>query len=216
MRLAAIVDLCDRRGRFLRFGRSFVGNEIVNQAVDDGPWAIADIAYLSIDKIVAQYGDDLVIGFPRINHSETTNGAGVEQNVAMHDLLFGQDANIERISVCARYVLAGTRPAVLGGTVSAKRPRDKAVECGADIRIMLRPFKGQMAADFIEFVFHRVSGNDFDVASDNSGRFIAGGDAVPGMRPEHHAVWLHVLKVARPNAAADAGSRIIRMWLPKL
>ena len=97
----------------------------MNQAVDDGPRAIADIAHLSVDEVVAKNGDYLVIGFPRINHSQTTDGAGVEQNVAMHDLLFGEDADVERISVCPRYILAGARPAALGDAVAAKRSRDQ-------------------------------------------------------------------------------------------
>ena len=73
--------------------------EIVDETADDVSRNLLDVRHHSVNGIALEYGDDLVISLVMVEKPETSDRAGIHDDVTVGHILLGEDADIQRVTV---------------------------------------------------------------------------------------------------------------------
>src|SRR3954469_25271947 len=114
------------------------------EPVDESGRSVGDVLDMPVADVGLQDGDDFVVSFVAVDHAETADRDGADNEVTVGGGSLGQDADVEGVAIAAD----GAAPDALFGEsrdrVAAERLRDEAVGRGAHAGETLRPIDAQM------------------------------------------------------------------------
>src|SRR5690554_4225407 len=100
----------------------------------------------------------------------------------MCNVLFGEDANIQGVTIAVDVLLAGFFGTKISHEVATISLGNKSIECGYNIGIFLRTINAKVSAYFVNLIFDGISWNYLNKAVYNIRRFFANVDTMPRVR----------------------------------
>src|SRR4051794_10524970 len=160
------------------------------QSIDQALRSFSDVLYLSVDHIILEHCDDLIIRFYTVNHSKTADRPRVYEEVPMCHCLFGKNADIYGVAIALNTGYAGPNRTELSDQVTAVCLWDKTVGSWAKARKPLRPVQPEVPVLFVQLVLYNVSRNNFYKGVYSAGSLRSRVHPVPGMRLEKRSKQL--------------------------
>lgn len=102
----------------------------------------------------------------------------------MRKYFFSQHADVHGVAIAFNAAQSGALGAESCHLLAAKRLGNEAVEGGTHRGKPLRTIHAQVPGAFVQFVLHRVGGNDLDIARQLGGGVFSGRNTMPGMSLE--------------------------------
>src|SRR6186997_3054975 len=98
--MRAAVDAIDDRPGFLP-GHELVSQKVMLEPLDKDRGHVFDVFGPAPDEVVLEHGDDLVVGFPAVDHLQPADDAGPDQNLVARDRALAEHADVEGVAVAA-------------------------------------------------------------------------------------------------------------------
>ena len=165
------IDVGDLTGLAHGVGGLLVGEEVVSEPFHQHGGALADVLPVAIGGVTLQDGNNLIVGFVTVQHAQAADGVGAHVDIHVGNVLFREDADVQGVTVTDDVVSSGLVAAILGHLFPAIGLGHKAIEFGADVGEALGPVDAQQARHLVEFILHRVGGQNLDIGVDGIGCF---------------------------------------------
>ena len=106
----------------------FIRQEVVFEPLGNDAGQFADVVVIAVRSVVFKYGDDFIVGFRAVQHPQSANGTCRGDDIAVRDIFFGQDADVERIAVAGDIFAFNLFHTMLGKRIATIALRDESVE----------------------------------------------------------------------------------------